>query len=67
MICRAASGVMVVNIFYVLEVSRQVHRYFGGIMYLVHQAHCKALYSVSYQEPSHAEHVVSGQVSQMDG
>ena len=42
-ICRAASGVMVVNIFYVLEVSRQVHGYFGGIMY-------RKLYSVGYQE-----------------
>ena len=48
-----------VVIFYVLEVSRQVHGgYFGGIMYLLHQAHCKKLYSVDYKEPSHAEHMV---------
>ena len=62
-VCRAASGVMVVDIFNVFEVFRQVHGYFGGIVYLVHQTHCKKLYSVGYQEPSHAEHVVSCQVS----
>ena len=64
MICRAASGVVLVDIFYVYEVFRKVHGYFIGIVYLVHKAHCKELYSVGYQEPIQSqEDFVKGNIS----
>ena len=52
MICGATSGVVIVTILYFLEIVCQVHGYLGGVVYLVHQAHCKMLYSVVYPEPS---------------
>ena len=63
MICRTASSVVLVNIFYVFEVFRQVQGYLSGIVYLVHKAHCKKLYPVGYQEPPRVDEMVGGKVS----
>ena len=62
-ICRTASSVVLVNIFYVFEVFRQVQGYLSGIVYLVHKAHSKKLYPVGYQEPPRVDKVVGGKVS----
>ena len=45
MICGATSGVVIVTVFYFLEIVCQVHGYLGGVVYFEHQAHCKMLYS----------------------
>ena len=56
-----------VNIFNVLEVSGsvglQVDSSARPIVYLVHKAHCKKLYSVGYPEPPRVDEVVDGKVS----
>ena len=62
-ICRTASSVVLVNIFYVFEVFRQVQGYLSGIVYLVHKAHSKKLYPVGYQEPPRVDKVVGGKVT----
>ena len=52
MIGGTASGVVIVDLFYVFEVIGQVHGNSDVVVDLEHQAHCKLLYSVLNPEPS---------------
>ena len=62
MVCGAASGVVIVDIFDICEVIRQVHGYHGRVSNLIDQAHCKVLYSVFYREPTQGLKMVMVQV-----
>ena len=62
LVCGAAPGVVVVDLFDINKVIRQVHGYRGRVSNLVDRAHCKVLYSVFNREPTQGLKMVMVQV-----